>query len=45
MKLTQLIEVWEALTIHDTGDLGFCDLEAALEEAGVVIINDIPGNH
>ena len=41
MKLSELIKAWEILHVKDTGEIGFCDLDHALEEAGVVIVNDI----
>ena len=31
MRLTQVIKVWEELHIKDTGVLGFCDLERAID--------------
>ena len=40
IKLTEVIAVWETLHVLDTGDLGFCDLEKALDEA-VGVVNDI----
>ena len=42
IKLTELIKVWDILHIRDVGDMGFCDLDSALESAGITIINDIP---
>lgn len=41
MKLTDIIEIWDRLHIVDTGELGYCDLEKAIEEV-VGIKNDIP---
>ncbi len=41
MKLTALIKVWDILHTKDTGEIGFCDLENALKEAGIEVINDI----
>ncbi len=41
MKLTELIKVWNILHVKDTGEIGFCDLENALKEAGIKVINDI----
>lgn len=41
IKLTELIDAWEILHQKDTGDVGFCDLEAALHAAGVVVVNDV----
>ncbi len=40
MKLSQLIDTWNILHVTDTGDIGFGDLESALEKSGVVIEND-----
>ncbi|KKM77612.1 hypothetical protein LCGC14_1368280 [marine sediment metagenome] len=31
MKLTAVIEIWDELHTKDTGELGFCDLEKAIE--------------
>lgn len=42
MKLSELIKAWDILHLKDTGDIGFCDLDKALTEAGVLIENDIP---
>lgn len=40
MKLTDVIEIWGKLHVKDTGELGYCDLEAAIE--GVVgVENDV----
>lgn len=41
MTLTQLIAAWDLLHVKDTGELGFCDLQKALEEVGVEIINNV----
>ena len=41
MKLTQLIKTWDVLHTKDTGEIGFCDLDNALAEAGVVVENDV----
>ena len=41
MKLSEFIAIWEILHIKDTGDVGYCDLEKAIEQiCGVE--NDIP---
>ena len=32
MKLTEVIKVWEELHIKDTGELGYCDLDRAIEK-------------
>ena len=42
IKLTQLIKAWEELHVKDIGEIGFCDLDRALTNAGIVIQNDIP---
>ena len=42
MKLSQLMNAWEELHVKDTGELGFCDLDKALTNAGVEIENDMP---
>ena len=42
IKLTELIAVWDILHVKDVGEIGFCDLDSALESAGIIIINDIP---
>lgn len=42
MKLTEVIAVWDILHMQDTGSLGFCDLEKALDEI-VGVENDVPG--
>ena len=43
VKLSELIAAWDTLHKKDTGDIGFCDLDAALSAAGVVVVNDIEG--
>ena len=40
MKLSEVIEVWELLHSRDTGEVGYCDLEHAIESV-VGIENDI----
>lgn len=42
MRLTEVIAVWEELHQKNTGDLGYCDLEHAIEKV-VGIQNDVPG--
>ena len=42
MKLTEVIKVWDELHVKDTGELGYCDLEKAIEKV-VGIRNDVPG--
>jgi hypothetical protein len=32
MKLTDVIKVWDELHVKDTGELGYCDLESAIEK-------------
>jgi len=50
MKLTKVIEVWDSLHVKNVGELGYCDLEKAIEDA-VGIENDVdasqpaPPNH
>ena len=40
MKLTDVIKVWEILHVKDVGEIGFCDLEKAIDET-IGIENDI----
>lgn len=40
MKLSDIIKIWEIIHTRDTGDLGFCDLEKAIDEI-VGVIDDI----
>ena len=42
MKLSDIITVWDILHLKDTGEVGFCDLQDALETV-VGVENDIPG--
>ncbi len=42
MKLTDVIAVWDLLHVKDTGELGYCDLEHAIEEV-VGVEDDVPG--
>lgn len=32
MKLSDVIKIWEELHVKDTGELGFCDLQDAIEK-------------
>lgn len=41
MKLSEAIAIWEIVHVKDTGELGYCDMEKAIEEV-VGIENDIP---
>ena len=41
MRLTNVIKVWELLHTQSTGDLGFCDLERAIDQV-VGVENDVP---
>ena len=38
MKLSEIIKVWEILHTKDTGEIGFCDLEKAIDK--VVGVNN-----
>ncbi len=40
MKLTEVIAIWDILHVKHVGDLGYCDLQDAIEEV-VGIENDI----
>ena len=40
MKLSKIIEVWETLHVKDCGEIGYCELEKAIEKADG-IENDI----
>lgn len=40
MKLTDVIAIWNILHVKNTGDLGYCDLQAAVDEV-VGIENDV----
>lgn len=40
VMLTDVQKIWELLHVRDTGELGFCDLEAAVDEV-IGIKNDI----
>ena len=41
MELTNVIKIWDELHVKDTGELGYCDLEAAIEQV-IGIENDVP---
>jgi len=41
IKLTKVMEIWDELHAQDTGDIGFCDLEQAIEKV-VGVENDVP---
>ncbi len=40
MKLSNVIKIWDLIHIVDTGDIGFCDLEKAIDQT-VGVENDI----
>ncbi len=40
MKLTDVIKVWDELHAKDVGELGYCDLQVAVERV-VGIENDV----
>ena len=42
MKLTEVIKLWDILHVKYVGELGYCDLENAIEDI-VGIENDITG--
>jgi len=42
MNLTDVIKVWDELHVKDTGELGYSDLEKAIEKV-VGIRNNVPG--
>jgi len=41
MRLSEVITIWEKVHTKDIGELGYCDLEKAIESV-VGIENDIP---
>ena len=43
MKLSEVIAIWDIVHTRDTGELGYCDLEKAIEKV-VSIENDVPGS-
>ncbi len=40
INLTDVIAVWDELHVRDVGDIGFCDLEKALDRI-VGVHNDV----
>lgn len=42
MELTDVIKIWDMIHVLDLGELGYCDLEKAIEEV-IGIENDVPG--
>jgi hypothetical protein len=42
VKLSEVITIWEKIHGKDCGELGYCDLEKAVEET-VGILGDVPG--
>ena len=40
MKLSEIIKVWDILHVKDVGEVGFCDLQAAIEKV-MPVTNDI----
>lgn len=42
MKLSEVIRIWDILHTKDTGQIGYCDLENAIERV-IKIENDIAG--
>lgn len=40
MKLSKVIEIWEQLHVKNTGEVGYCDLDEAIEKV-VGIENDV----
>ncbi len=40
IKLSEIIAAWDILHVKHTGEIGYCDLQNALEEVGVEIEND-----
>ena len=43
MKLSDVIKIWDTIHVMDLGELGFCDLEKAIDEI-VGIENDCLGD-
>jgi len=41
IKLTKVMEIWDELHTRDTGEIGFSDLEQAIEKI-VGVENDVP---
>ena len=44
VKLTKVMEIWDELHIKDTGEIGFSDLEQAIDKI-VGVENDVPSVH
>jgi len=42
IRLTEIIELWEILHVKDTGELGYCDLEQAVDQV-LSVQNDVTG--
>jgi len=42
MKLSDVIKVWDLIHVMDLGDLGFCDLDKAIDRV-TGVENDIVG--
>ena len=42
MKLSEIIKIWDIIHVKDVGELGFCDLQAAIERVTGEAINDSP---
>lgn len=42
IMLSDVVKIWDMLHTKDTGDLGFCDLEDAIDST-VGVRNDIAG--
>lgn len=40
MKLSEVIAIWDILHVKDVGEIGFCDLERAIEEVVGTLHND-----
>lgn len=40
VMLSELIAAWDILHLKNTGDIGFCDFELALQQGGVDVCND-----
>ena len=43
MKLTDVVKVWDIIHVLDVGDLGFCDLEKAVDKV-CGVENDVSGD-
>ncbi len=42
MKLSDVMKVWEILHVKDVGEIGFCDLDQAIDKV-IGVENDIAG--